>query len=138
MYKCRVCEKNLSSENFYVASNKKNTDKICKSCKHDRMQTHRKAIKQWAVEYKGGKCMVCGYHKYNGSLDFHHLDPREKDTKFSIGKSFNKEKLIKELDKCVLLCKNCHAEVHGNVLKLPPLPYRGGTTRLTGESINVY
>lgn len=114
---CRVCKTDLPAENFYAAAKKQYKDWICKKCKHERMQSRRKSVKQWAVEYKGGKCVNCGYDKYNGSLDFHHLDPKEKDIRI-IGNALSKEKLIKELDKCVLLCKNCHAEVHGNVLKL--------------------
>lgn len=71
----------------------------------------RKRTKIKLVEYKGGKCERCGYNKCLGALDFHHLDPNEKD--FGIGgvtKSFDKMK--KEVDKCILVCANCHREIH--------------------------
>lgn len=76
----------------------------------------RRKIKQMAVEYKGGCCEKCGYNKYIGALEFHHLDPNEKD--FGIGKSGHCvawEKVKKELDKCILVCSNCHREIHGEL-----------------------
>ena len=64
------------------------------------------------VEYKGGKCLKCGFDKpLPYAYDFHHRDPNEKD--FTLGgqcKSF--ARLKEEADKCDLLCKICHAEVH--------------------------
>jgi len=72
----------------------------------------RNRTKQKLVEYKGGKCVRCGYHKPIWSAyDFHHLDPNEKDFSIS-GKSLSFEKLKLEVDKCDVLCKTCHAEVH--------------------------
>lgn len=71
----------------------------------------RKRKKIELVNYKGGKCNICGYDKCIEALAFHHLDPLEKD--FTIGgKSWGFEKLKLEADKCILLCSNCHIEVH--------------------------
>ena len=67
--------------------------------------------KKLLVEYKGGKCEKCGYDKCMGALEFHHLDPKQKD--FHLSKtslSFNKMK--EEVDKCILVCSNCHKEIH--------------------------
>lgn len=79
-------------------------------------------IKQQAVDYKGGKCIVCGYNKYLGALQFHHLDPTQKDP-LLYGKAVtrqgrNFEAIKPELDKCALLCANCHSEVHGGLIDL--------------------
>ena len=65
-----------------------------------------------SVEYKGGKCIKCGYDKYVGCLDFHHRDSSQKDKKWK--HIFNRkwEYIVKELDKCDLLCHNCHGEIH--------------------------
>jgi len=73
---------------------------------------HRRRLKTKAIEYKGGKCMLCGYDRCNAALEFHHLD---KTTK-SFGLSRNGvirswESIRTELDKCVLVCANCHREV---------------------------
>ena len=77
----------------------------------------RSRTKQKLVDYKGGKCIKCGYNKYNGNLAFHHLDPSKKD--FTItGKSIAFEKLKLEVDKCELLCHNCHGEVHAGLLTI--------------------
>ena len=80
--------------------------------KYDNLVNWRLDIKKKSVEYKGGKCIICGYNKCLRSLDFHHLIPEEKD--FSISKNKNRkfENLKNELNKCVLLCSNCHGEIH--------------------------
>lgn len=71
----------------------------------------RQRTKQKAVEYKGGCCIVCGYSKSVSALCFHHRDPDQKDFGVSaVTKAWNTVK--SELDKCDLLCLNCHAEVH--------------------------
>lgn len=72
----------------------------------------RRKVKQMAVEYKGGKCELCGYDRYVGALDFHHL----RDKEFSVSKSGNTyswERVKAELDKCMLVCANCHRELTG-------------------------
>ena len=80
-------------------------------------QKRREKVKQMAVDYKGGKCCVCGYDKYVGALDFHHINPEEKI--FGIGsRGYTRswEEVKKELDKCVLVCKNCHCEIHAGLI----------------------
>jgi len=75
-------------------------------------------IKLNAIEYKGGKCEICGYDKCRWALDFHHKNKDEKE--FSIGSSYNIswERIKNELDKCILICSNCHREIHFNELNL--------------------
>lgn len=77
-----------------------------------KISEQRRKIKQKAIEYKGGACEKCSYSRSIRSLVFHHLDPEEKDFSIShpISKKWNLIKL--ELDKCVLLCTNCHGEIH--------------------------
>jgi hypothetical protein len=79
---------------------------------YQHVKSHRQKIKERAIEYKGGKCEKCGYKKCNRALEFHHTSPNEKD--FTISKysvlSWNKVKI--ELDKCILICANCHRELH--------------------------
>lgn len=77
----------------------------------------RKRTKKKLVEYKGGKCTICSYDRCINALEFHHLDPNEKD--FTIaGKSWSFERLKGEVDKCVLLCSNCHKEVEYGIIVL--------------------
>jgi len=87
----------------------------CKKCAVDAVQKRRNKVKLMAVEYKGGKCVKCGYNKYVGALEFHHIEG-EKD--FGIGaKGYTRSwvKVMKELDKYILVCSNCHKEIHGEL-----------------------
>ena len=67
------------------------------------------------IEYKGGKCIMCGYDKCNRSLDFHHREPDKKDFDISSSKIMSWNLIKDELDKCDLLCRNCHGEVHEKI-----------------------
>ncbi len=106
-----------STIRYYIhgdTRDKKATDKNSKA-----VSKRRKLIKEMAIEYKGGKCCNCGYDKCARALHFHHLDPNEKD--FGIGgngRTRSWEKVKEELDKCVLVCSNCHAEIHEGILKI--------------------
>jgi transcription elongation factor Elf1 len=69
--------------------------------------------KEEAIAIFGSKCQICGYNKCMGALDFHHLDPTKKD--FNLGVAIIQwkwERVKPELDKCILLCANCHRELH--------------------------
>jgi hypothetical protein len=105
--KCTVC----GSDYIY-----KKTDgslpKTCTSC-NSRIAKQKK--KQKCVEYKGSKCILCGYSKCIKALEFHHLDPKKKDFTISNRLGLKWEKLKKELDKCVILCCLCHVEVHEGI-----------------------
>lgn len=86
--------------------------KKCRQCNTDAVTRRRKKIKQMAVEYMGGKCSRCAYDKCIAALEFHHLDPSEKD--FALGNKGHTrswDRVVLELNKCILLCANCHREV---------------------------
>lgn len=70
-------------------------------------------LKERAVAYLGGRCRGCGYQKSLAALEFHHRDPREKD--FEISSKMSWAAIEPELQKCILLCKNCHAETHAGL-----------------------
>lgn len=74
----------------------------------------RKKTKKKLIEYKGGKCELCGYSKCDSALQFHHKNPNEKDFSIS-GKSLSFDRLKNEVDKCMLVCSNCHAEIHEKI-----------------------
>lgn len=84
----------------------------------------RRNVKQKAVDYMGGCCQVegCGYDKCNEALEFHHKDPNEKD--FGIGANGHTRSWVKikiELDKCIMVCANCHREIHASLKSNIPL-----------------
>jgi hypothetical protein len=73
----------------------------------------RRSNKLELIKYKGGKCQKCGYDKpILNAYHFHHLDPNNKLFTISSRMSHNLASLKKEADKCILLCSNCHAEIH--------------------------
>lgn len=80
--------------------------------------SYRKRIKERAIAYKGGGCLVCGYKKCVRSLVFHHVDPHKKERGMGTGNTVAWDRLVIELEKCVLLCANCHGEVHEGLLDL--------------------
>ena len=95
-------------KDFVFYRHKAMTINVCAACTS---KQRRRKIKLKAIEYKGGKCQKCGYNKCAGAMDFHHKNPIEKD--FTISSNSGKwENIKKELDKCDLLCKNCHSELH--------------------------
>ena len=88
---------------------------VCKKCACEATQRRRIKVKKIAIEYKGGKCEICGYDKCVSALEFHHIDSTKKDFGISekgYTRSFTKIK--EELDKCILVCANCHREIHEN------------------------
>ena len=89
----------------------------CLKCETEAVQKRRDKLKIMAIAYKGGKCQVCGYCKCIEALEFHHINPLEKEFTISGGtRSFESLKL--ELDKCILLCANCHRELHSGKIIL--------------------
>lgn len=104
---CQICNKK------YVFKHKGHTTTICASCQTTQA---RRKFKKKCVEYKGGKCQKCEYKEYVEAMEFHHVDPNEKD--FGISNKNRKWELVKtELDKCHLLCCRCHREVHAEIEK---------------------
>lgn len=81
---------------------------------YKRVKSRRNRLKEELVNYKGGKCEICGYYKCINALEFHHLDPTQKDFTISQYDTLSIEKLKYEVDKCMLVCSNCHRELHYN------------------------
>lgn len=81
----------------------------------------RAITKKRMLDSFGGKCGICGYDKSDWALAFHHIDPNEKEFSFSKYKlSPNRWDIIaKELRKCVLVCHNCHSEIHQGMTEIP-------------------
>jgi len=69
--------------------------------------------KQYFVDLYGGKCSICGYKKHLGALEFHHTNGNKMDINPShlIYLAIDTNIIIKELDKCKLVCANCHREI---------------------------
>lgn len=112
--KCILCGQTFITNNY--------TRCYCYECHPEGLsqaesyKAKKRALKHYLVEYKGGKCEKCGYQKCEAALQFHHKDPSEKDFTISTvnlnSELLTMDVLYKEVDKCILLCANCHAEEH--------------------------
>lgn len=114
----RICE--ICEQPFEIMQNGW-TRKYCYQCaphedencsNSEAVAIKRRAIKKMLIKYKGGCCQRCGYNKSIRALEFHHTDPSKKDFGLSRCLTRSVSSLKKEVDKCILLCSNCHAEVH--------------------------
>lgn len=87
-------------------------DEERKSRNYERVKSHRQKVKEKAISYKGNHCEKCGYDKCSWAFDFHHLDKNKKDFTLSSCLTLSWDKIKKELDKCIMICANCHRELH--------------------------
>lgn len=92
------------------------------------MSKKSEAVKRWRentkkriVEAMGGKCQICGYLRCYRVLELHHLDPTKKELSFGAIRATPRSwaLIVVELRKCILLCSNCHVEVHANITEIP-------------------
>jgi hypothetical protein len=116
--KCKTCCVPISATRKYCSETCRKIAASALPRKSDPIKyvvTWRQRTKQRAIQYKGGACQLCGYDRSSRALNFHHLDPSQKD--FGIGGvSRSWEAIQAELDKCILVCANCHAEIHDGMI----------------------
>ncbi len=116
-YKCKATKDGL---NYYCKTCQNESSKVQRKKYGDKYRKQARAgnyrAKLERVNYKGGKCSICSYSKCLSALEFHHMDPSKKD--FQLGRrgmSRNhvlSDSIKAELDKCILVCANCHRELH--------------------------
>mgnify|MGYP001607192259 FL=1 len=104
---CKICFKEYHKH--YYQNNKNVYDKarqklIAKGYRSDKQLT------EYINSFKKNGCVLCG-EKFYGALDFHHIDPKQKDK--SIARATSKAYVKKEIEKCIVLCSNCHRKFHG-------------------------
>ncbi len=107
---CKKCLIEKDKSEFYSRAKRKNS--YCKTCFNEYCVNRWRQRKIDAVNHKGGKCIHCGYSKNHSALDFHHRDPDEKDVEWTKLRLRSWASILKELEKCDLVCRNCHAEIH--------------------------
>lgn len=92
----------------------------CAACNKDAVVRRRRRVKALLVAENGGCCVLCGFDRYAGALQFHHRDPSVKSFEIG-GRGLTRsiDALRDEARKCVLLCANCHAMVEAGVATLP-------------------
>lgn len=115
---CTQCNVEKETTEFYHTSKRRSKIHLygyCKICAINKVKNHQLNFKQACLEYKQtNSCISCGYNKHTTVLDFHHLDPSQKEFNISKYKKYTNisEDLKQELDKCIVLCSNCHREIH--------------------------
>jgi len=107
----------------------------CLRCRAEAVSRRRRKVKEILVAEAGGSCVLCGYDRYAGALQFHHRDPQAKRFTMSYaGVARSLDRARAEAGKCVLLCGNCHIEVEAGLATLPdarhPLPSGTGVTAI--------
>ena len=107
-YECRICKKNYQGGH-------RQSKGICSSC---RVSESRRNKKTELIDYKGGKCVICNYDKCQQVLQFHHKNPNEKEFALANASTLDLEKLKIEVDKCILVCANCHGEIHAGLINI--------------------
>lgn len=86
------------------------------------VKNRRKKLREMARKSKGNKCIICGYNKCQRALSFHHIDPTKKEFDLSSrGLTRSWVRIENEIKKCILVCSNCHAEIHEGIIKIPKL-----------------
>ena len=82
----------------------------------EKVANRRRELAAWMVEYKRDlKCSRCD-EDHVGTLDFHHIDPEQKDMEVSgaIHNGWSVKRILEEISKCIVLCSNCHRKLHFN------------------------
>lgn len=110
MKKCSTCQQIKPETEFYKKGKSGRLNSLCKECFNDYCQKRWVDRKRMAIEYLGGKCIRCGYNEHYAAMHFHHV--KGKDFTWVKLRLFSWDRVVKELDRCVLLCANCHAIVH--------------------------
>ena len=114
MKHCNKCNRNLPENKF--GKNGNGSRSICKDCQCERIKQGQRETRDYIQSLKT-KCSRCGYDKCVEALDFHHINPKEKDGVLSrysrrVFSPATKDLIDREVEKCEVLCANCHREEH--------------------------
>lgn len=83
---------------------------------YETIKNYRQRLKERSVYVLGDECQCCGYKKAISALEFHHLNPAEKEFSFNENTNRSWSKTREELKKCILVCANCHREIHASLI----------------------
>ena len=109
---CPSCKISKPISEFYSRRKRIGNSSYCKICTNNATKSRQRELKKEAVAYLGGKCLDCGCSGHPAIFDFHHLDSSLKEFTIGHSKLLSLEKIKYELDKCILLCANCHRIRH--------------------------
>ena len=107
---CYKCNQYKIKADFSPHNYKNNG--CCRECSTNNDIQRNRILKIKAIDYLGGKCKRCGFTGHYSAYDFHHINYLEKEFDWGVARKKSFEKIIPELDKCNLLCRNCHQIIH--------------------------
>ena len=115
---CEICEKKFetkSATRIYCYDCSEESTRDDKETRKHQKTILRRSMKLQAIKLLGGKCSICGYNKCVDALEFHHENPKNKEFKLGAGNTMEWKDYKKEVSKCILLCSNCHKEIHSKI-----------------------
>ncbi len=115
---CEICEQKFESNSksrLYCFECSGESTRLNNETRKHQKTILRRSMKKQAIKILGGKCSICGYNKCVDALEFHHKNPKEKDFKIGSGNTMSWKDYKAEALKCILLCSNCHKEIHSEL-----------------------
>ena len=114
---CEICGNKFDSNNksrIYCYNCSGDSSRHDNSTGKHQKTILRRSMKIQAVKLLGGKCSICGYNECIDALEFHHRYPSKKEFKLGSGNTMSWKEYKSEALKCILVCSNCHKEIHSN------------------------
>lgn len=109
---CFKCDNSKSIDNFRYRTDRDSLSTYCRVCEAENAKDVYLKNKTFCVNALGGQCVFCNKIYPIPVYDFHHKEPEHKDFNISEYRHTTPTKLINELDKCILVCHNCHMKIH--------------------------
>ena len=115
---CEICENKFDTNSLtriYCYECSGESTRLDNTTRKHQKTILRRSMKVQAIKLLGGKCSICGYDKCMDALEFHHEDPSIKEFKLGSGNTMSWKAYKSEALKCILLCSNCHKEIHSKL-----------------------
>jgi len=113
MKTCKTCKCEFDLSEFHSnGQTPVGTKKYKPDCKKCEMSARRERTWNIILEIHEPKCSKCGYDKCRAALELHHTDPSQKEFEIKRLDYRSRDKLLVEMQKCIMVCSNCHKEIH--------------------------
>ena len=112
---CEICSEKFDSNSksrIYCFNCSGDSTRLDNETRKHQKTILRQSMKRQAIKLLGGKCSICGYDRCIDALEFHHKNPQEKEFKLGSGNTMSWKEYKIEALKCILVCSNCHKEIH--------------------------